>query len=256
MWPDCKRRQAARMFPIQIAEHGYKLREIESSVGAAVGTGTHAAVAMCLEYKMSRGAVGSNQTEDEQKGISELEERIKQGVRWDPTTPNLNTGTKQVIRQYRAYRLHMAPKVFPNAIETRIECNTRRGNVLSGMPDLADGGVRDLKTGTVSRSNMAQLGTYSLLRRSKGHPVQGLFEDFVRRVDVDKEQPAPVSMEYDRDVAERVAASIIADIETTYERFTATGDNLAFMANPNTMLCGEKWCPAWGTTFCQEWKRS
>lgn len=255
MWPDCNRRQAARMFPIQIREAGFTLREIDSSVGASVGTGTHTAVGSCMAAKMATGELG-NQTEDEQRGLAELEERIKFGVRWDVTTPNLNTGQKQVLRQYRAYRIKVAPTVYPNAIETRMECRTRRGNVLTGQPDLADGGVRDLKTGTVSRSNIAQLGSYSLLRRSQGHDVARLFEDFVQRVDVDKPQPDPVTIEYDRELAERVAGSIIADIETKYERFIATGDNLAFMANPNTMLCGEKWCPAWGTTFCQEWKRS
>lgn len=254
MWPDCARRQAARMFPIQIREAGYELREIPASVGAAIGTGTHTAVASCLTEKMANGELG-NQTADEQAGIQSLEERIRHGVRWDSCTPNLNTGTKQIIRQYRSYRIAVAPHIHPQQIETRIECTTKRGNVLSGQPDLVDHGVDDLKTGTVQRSSIAQLGAYSLLRRSQGHKVRRVREVFVQRVDVDKEQPAPREIEYDLRIAERVAANIITDIELKYAAFIESGDNLVFMANPNTMLCGSKWCPAHGTTFCSEWRR-
>ena len=241
------------MFPLQIREAGYSLREIASSVGASVGTATHTAVASCMTTKMNTGELG-NQTEDEQRGVASLEEQIGYGVSWDPTTPNLSTGQKQVIRQYRAYRSTVADRVRPTAIEYRLESRTKRGNVLSGQPDMVAGGVRDLKTGVVQRVGLAQLGSYSLLVRAAGAEVDSLIEDYVQRVAVDKEQPVPVEISYPVRLAERVASHIIADVEEKYQRFVDTGDNLVFQANPASVLCSDRWCPCFGSTFCQEHK--
>ena len=51
MYADCERRQAAKMFPVQIRDYGYSLGEREQSAGAAVGTATHSAVAHILRSK-------------------------------------------------------------------------------------------------------------------------------------------------------------------------------------------------------------
>ena len=248
---DCQRRSAARMFAIQIKEAGYSLREIASSVGASVGTATHTAVASCMTTKMNTGELG-NQTEDEQRGVESLEQQIGYGVSWDPTTPNLSTGQRQVVRMYRSYRGTVAERVQPRAVERRLESRTRRGNVLSGQVDLTDVGIRDLKTGVLSRSNVAQYGAYSLLARAAGEDVARIIEDYVQRVDIDKEQPAPVEIVYPVRLAERVAANVIADVETKYESFISTGDNLTFAANPASVLCSDKFCPCRHTTFCEE----
>jgi hypothetical protein len=255
LWPDCSRRQAARMFPIQIREQGYELREIPSSVGASVGTGTHSAVAACMETKMVSGELG-NAVENEQAGLASLEEEVKRGVRWDQTTRDLNTAQKQVIRMYRTYRLHVAPDIQPRAVERRLNFTTKRGNTVSGAVDATDAGMHDLKTGVMRRSNIAQYGTYSLLGRAAGETVDHIIEDYIPRVDIDKPQPVPEQIVYDPKMAERVAVRIILDVETKYDEFIESGDNMVFMANPNSNLCGDRFCPAWGTSFCEEWRRA
>lgn len=242
------------MFPAQIIEAGYGLREVSSSVGASVGTATHAAVASCLTEKMKSGSLG-NQTEDEQVGVASLEENVKMGVSWDQTTPNLSTGAKQVIRMYRAYRFSTAENVNPHAVERRLEFKTKSGNMLSGQVDISDEGVRDLKTGVTARSNGAQYGAYSLLARMSGEAVSRIVEDYIARVDINKDQPFPVEVPYDVRLSERVAAHAIEDVERKYERFIAEGENLVFSANPNSVLCGDRFCPAWGTTWCQEHRK-
>ena len=239
------------MFPVEIRSAGYTLREVPSSVGASVGTGTHSAISSCMTVKMNTGELG-NQTEDEQRGLESLSKQIGNGVQWDATTPNLNTGQKQVVRQYRTYRLHVAPAIQPREIEKRLIVPTRRGNLLSGQPDLVDNGIRDVKTGVVHRVSLAQLGAYSMLTRASGGNVDKLTEDFVQRVPIDKPQPEPVEFDYDVSLAEQVAANLIADIEEKYERFAETSDNLTFRANPSSMLCSDRWCPCFGTTFCRE----
>ena len=242
------------MFASEIKEAGYTLREIVSHVGASVGTGTHAAVASCMSAKMTTGELG-NQTEDEQRGIASLEEQVGYGVVWDPTTPNLSTGQKQVVRMYRSYRAGVAPAVQPTAIERRLEFRTRRGNVLSGQVDLVERGLRDVKTGVLQRYNLAQYGAYSLLERAAQGEVAFLVEDYIKRVDIDKEQPAPVEVQYPVALAERVAANVIADVEEKYARFIASGDNLVFRANAGSVLCGDRFCPAFSSTWCEEHRR-
>jgi hypothetical protein len=37
------------------------------------------------------------------------------------------------------------------------------------------------------------------------------------------------------------------------ERRIRPGDPWAFQSNPNSVLCGERFCPAWGTDFCRDW---
>jgi hypothetical protein len=34
-------------------------------------------------------------------------------------------------------------------------------------------------------------------------------------------------------------------------QFNATGDVNCFMANQMSMMCSDKYCPAWGTKFCE-----
>lgn len=243
------------MAPITIKDAGYTLRYIAPSVGASVGTATHAAVALAMTEKMNTGTLPPDNVAED-AGVQELTKRIQaEGVQWDGTTPNINTGQKQVRRQYRIYRLTLAETLQPIAVERRITIPTRKGNVLSGQIDLTDEGIRDLKTGTVSRSNMAQYGGYSMLRRSEGGTVSRIIEDFVQRVPIDEAQPAPVEIAYDVSLAERVAAQVVSDIEEKYQRFLDTGDNMVFMANPSSVLCSEKFCCAYNTTFCEEWKR-
>lgn len=252
MFPDCNRRQASRMFGREIAEAGFELRELPSSIGASVGTATHAAVAYALTDKMNGLPLPPNSAA-EQCGIEALEKRMQQdGVMWDATTPNLSTAQRQVSRQYKVYRRDIAEKIFPISVERRIEVPTRRGNVLSGQVDVMTDGLRDLKTGTVRRANHSQYGSYSLLRRSEGAAVPYIIEDFVQRVKIDDEQPAPIEVGYEPAMCEKIAARVVLDIETKYEAFVASGDPMEFSANPNSMLCAARWCPAHGTEFCKE----
>lgn len=256
MWPDCKRRQAAKMFKIEVIEAGYKLRELPPSIGAPVGTATHAAAAFAMQEKLERGTLPADAVAEE-AGLEELDNRIGvDGVQWDATTPDRNTAQKQVRRQYKVYRIHLAEKLMPIEVERRITITTANGNDLSGQIDLTTEGLRDLKTGTTKRANHAQYGTYSILRRQEGGRVDYLSEDFIQRVRLDKEQPKPIEVAYDRDLCERIAALTIKDIEATYKSFKESGDAMAFSANPNSMLCMDRFCPAWGTDFCREGRGS
>lgn len=248
---DCQRRCAARTAPRMIEDMGYKLRDLPQRVGPAVGTATHAAVAHTMLNKIATGE-SANQTETEQAGLEALDETVSHGVEFDGITPNFNSAQKQVVRLYRVYRLHLESTIEPTEVEHRIERQTKRGNTLSGQPDVVDLGIRDTKTGVVHRVNMLQLGAYSLLKRAEGGDVRYLVEDYIQRVDIAKEQPVPMTFNYDLDVSERAAGRVILDIEERFARFEESQDEMEFIANPGSMLCSDRWCTAHSTDFCRE----
>jgi hypothetical protein len=251
MYADCSRRQAARMWPDLLLEHGYTIRELEPSIAAAVGTATHASMAHMLEAKRDQGVLPPAD-DSVQAGIQRLGEETGSGVVWDDTSPNLNTAQQQVRRQTLAYRAYAAPTIQVMWIEQRFELDTGGGNILSGQIDVGDGGVRDLKTGITTRPNAAQYGAYSILLRTYDHPVSHVIEDYVPRVRITKEQPPPRKIEYDRELAEHVATNILRRVERDLKEFEKTGRPDAFLANPSSMLCAAKWCPAHSTPFCRE----
>lgn len=254
-YADCARRMVGRSFDWLVQDAGFKLREIGANIGSATGTATHAAAAYMLQEKIDNGGLG-NVTEMEQIGVQSLEESIKYGVAWDATTPNLDIGTKQVIRQSRVYRGQVAPKLTPINVEVRLEASTPSGNVLSGQTDNISEAVgtalHDLKTGVKARANMLQYGLYALLRAAHRLPTDAIVEDYIKRVGYHKEQPDAQRIEYPVDEAKRTASFVLKRLEDDLGEFQQTGNPLVFMANPASMLCSEKWCSAWGTKFCTE----
>lgn len=250
-WPDCQRRTAARMFPSVIRDWGYQLNPREPSVGAIVGTATHSAVAHILQAKMDTGELG-NITEMEHRGLESLTKELSFGVSWDETTPSQNVAQQQVVRQAKAYRATTAQRVIPIAVERRLECKTAAGNTLSGQIDCMTDAIRDTKTGRVQRQNIVQYGGYALLVKWGGGQVSRLVEDYIKRVSVKQDQPAPIEISYNTEFAEILAARVIASVEAEYAEFAQTGDNLVFSANPSSQLCGPKYCTAFGTNFCRE----
>lgn len=263
MWGDCARRSAARLFRPLIEAAGYQLRTLEHHVGASVGTGVHRSAAVSLEAKMTTGELGS---EDDaiSAGIADFNEQVAEGVIWDPTTSTKNDGQKQIARMAKTYRAKVAPKIDPISVERRLEARVSERMVLSGQSDVLcrePDAIRDLKTGKVQRANGSQYGAYSLIQRSHGEgSVSRLIEDYIRRSSLRNPQPEPESLEYDVRAAENEAREILRDIERSlaeFERRLSSGDlppEGAFMANPQSMLCSDKYCAAWGTNFCRAHK--
>ena len=260
---DCPRRWAATQQADLIAAYGYKLQlERPTHVGACVGSGVHAGAGYTLAEKRLTGELG-NASEAEDRAVQEMRERMHYGVSWDGTTSDLTTAQKQVARMTRSYRAHLAPQIVPMVIEERLEADIGEGWILSGQPDTMAGDpqrdIRDLKTGVRRRANAVQYGAYYILLQAHGYQPVTINEDFLRRVRMDKEQPPPESHSAPLALAVADALEAVDDIKRSVRRFEdrAKGDTsgrapqTAFRANPNSQLCGAKWCRAWGTDFCQ-----
>jgi len=256
MFVDCARRWAARTLPATIIDAGFSLRQVGSSVGAAVGTATHTGASYILGEKVDTGELG-NQTEADQRALQSLDKALEVGCVWDDTTSNLNTAQKQVLRQVAIFRRDVAPVLKPVAIEQRLTARFSDHIQVSGQADICeDDAINDLKTGTQRRANGPQYGTYSMLRRTHGHRVNRLTETYVPRARMTKPQPEPQFHHYPVEAAEQAAHGILRRIERDVVEFRKSGDPWAFMANPTSMLCSAKYCPAHGTTFCRMHKEA
>ena len=164
----------------------------------------------------------------------------------------------------KAYHRVVAPKVIPIIVEERLEAEVSPGLILSGQPDVVarePHKVRDLKTGArAGASHAPQIGGYSLLARTHGFDIAEAAIDFVQRVNPAKPQPDPNSKVIAISQAETAAANIIRHIEGDLRTFREgdearhilPGDPWAFQANPSSVLCSPKYCPAFSTEFCRE----
>lgn len=250
---DCGLRTAARIIPDEFEAMGFKLRTLPQNIGAVIGTATHVAIYSPLKIKADTGTLG-DEREAQERGLESLAENTAAGVMWDELTATLNAAQKQVIRLSHIYRVNISEKLMPVLVEERMESRTDSGLIVSGQIDVyADGEtlLGDAKTGKMQRWNAPQYGTYSRLLRTQGWPVEKIEEHYVPRVRLDQEQPPPKIVSIDVGVAERASASIIKRIERDLAAFRETGNPDAFIANPMSMLCGDRFCPAHSTALCR-----
>lgn len=262
-WADCARRAAAGLFRREIEDAGFELRRPQHNVAASIGTATHAGGALILEEKMA-GRLGAGTIQAaEQSALASFEEQLRDGLVFDATSPNRNTAERQIVRMTQCFNRHLAPVIEPVAVEERLEVDAGDGFVLSGQSDnvtMEPGRVRDLKTGVVSRTHAAQLGAYTIIQHSHGRQVGGAMVDFIKRVALSKDQPPPVTTDYALADIVPVALNRIERIKREVTEFRARLDEggqppeWAFDTNPSSMLCSDKFCPAWGTKWCNEWR--
>jgi hypothetical protein len=269
-YPDCERRGAARLFWREIVAAGFKLRFTPRSIGAAIGTAVHKGAAIDLAEKAKDGKLPPVNVPID-AAVDELREQLRGGeIMFDGAERGVTRDRDEAVRQSasmaRAYHTGIAPAVEPIRVEHRLEAEIAPGFILSGQSDLVcrePQSLRDLKTGARAPSSAApQIGGYSLLNRSHKMTIQTARIDFVQRVRPNKTQPDPVSSEVEIARAETAAAMVLTHIlkgidtfrHGDPERNILPGDPWAFLANPSSILCSAKYCPAHGTDFCHEWQ--
>lgn len=255
-WPDCERRWAARHVADMIKAAGYDLRTVPSTIGAKVGTALHSGAAHMLRHKMEHGEL-SLEPEAIEVGIESLKAGLREGggVLWDATTENIDTAEKQTARMVRAYQHFIAPQLRPTAVEHEMKARFNPRIVVTGHLDEAeDSEVNDTKSGVMRRPNHPQYGCYSMLRRAGGHPVSRFNEHYVPRNSLKQPQKTPEIHAYPVGTCEQAAHAVLGRIDDAVQAFQKSGDNWAFLANPASMLCGNKYCPAFQTSWCRSHK--
>lgn len=257
-WLDCARRAATTLFRADIRGAGFELRGLNRNVGAAVGSSVHKAAHYTLEQKITTGEIGTDKDAID-LGCETFRTEIAEGVMWDDATRSLNEADRQIERMAKVYRYKIVPGIDPVSVEERLEAEYK-GVIISGQKDVlarSPAWLRDLKTGKGRASHIAQLGTYSLIERTNGNAVHGLKEDFIPRASIKKPQPEPETLTYDIAAAEHIAIEVLDDIIESHAEFkrrlqgTDKPPEHAFLPNPSSILCSEKYCPAHGTRFCR-----
>lgn len=269
-YTDCPRRSAARIFWREITAAGFRLRKLPTSIGAIIGTAVHAGAAHVLGEKAATGRL-PYRTHAIERSREALANGVNSGeVQFDAPngpTQNFRDAVDQTTRMAGVYHDTIAPTINPVIVEERFEADVGNGIVLSGQPDLIcrePGRIRDLKTGQRMPASFApQLGGYSLLARTHGYPIESAAIDYVKRVSPSKPQPVPVTTEAAIGHAETAATNILRQIKSDIRMFRSgdpvlrivPGDPWSFMANPSSVLCSAKWCPAYSTDFCHEGRK-
>lgn len=256
------------MFPEEIAAAGFVLREMPHGVGAAVGTSVHRSAQVILLEKASTGTLPPVDVATD-CARDNIGESIARGVMFDGprgATQNGREAVSQAVRMAALYHRAVAPNVQPLLVEERLEAEAAPGLVLSGQPDLVarePNQIRDLKTGAKQGNHNAQAGGYSLLARSDGIEIEQAAIDYIKRVPPSKPQPDPVVTKIPLALAEQVAANVLRHIAEDLRIFREgdrrlrllPGDPAAFLANPSSVLCSRRWCPAHSTGsngWCRE----
>lgn len=250
-WADCPRRWAARHIADQVEAAGFALRRVPNNIGAKIGTAVHAGAASMLRHKIKHGDLPEKASQAVEVGIESLTDEMKDGAQLDDTTPTINIAEQQVQRMISIYHIIVAPHIKPVAVELEMTARFSPTLRITGHMDVAeDEEIHDTKTGVMQRPNHPQYGAYSLLRRSEGHTVNRFIEDYVPRGSAKKPQPEPVRTEYPVATCEQSARAVLRDIDRAVNAFAKTGDAWNFLPNPASMLCADRFCPAWGTDFC------
>lgn len=251
---DCPRRAIARLFRQEILDIGYTLNWLIMGVAPLIGTAVHAGAGGMIENKMVTGKPGKLDDATE-ISIEKFREEILKGVEWDATSPNQNNSEKQIQTLTRSYYHEVQPKIKPTGVEVALTANIGDGFILSGHIDLIAGDIiRDLKTGTRISDCQAQLGGYSLLEKSNHKTnIKQTIMDFLPRVTIDKPYPGAKEIYYDPGMAERVAHNVTMRMKLEVQNFLQTKEAWRIPANPMSIICGPKYCPACGpnSNFCE-----
>lgn len=253
---DCARRQVAKLFPSEVQGIGYDLAETRASVGALVGTTTHAVVRDHATAMRDEGAgldtLLARHTATVAAAIPAFLEEVEPGVEWDDSTPNVLIAQRQIERMSHAF-LPVLRTLEPELIEEAMEADLGDHWTLTGTLDCysSHGAIDDWKTGALPRSYHAQLGGYVLLAKARGLEVREVATTFVERTRLRAPQRPAERQTYDVGVVERTAWATVQRIKREVGEFLQTGAVDAIPANPMSMMCNRRYCPAFGTSFCR-----
>lgn len=255
---DCPRRAATRIIPGLIEEKGFKTNKILSGASSFVGSAGHKCNDFVLKEKQKTGELGSLKRGVDY-AISEFEEGIKEGVEWDEVNPDKNQAERKIIEVSRVYYDKVAPYISPaseNGLEMTLRVEIQEGYVLKGTLDVYDGNegrlrVRDTKFGSQKPLAGPQLGAYNLLLKMNGYQVNSSpLIDWIPQ-----KKPEYSIIPYRVAKIELHSKFVINRIISDIEKFKKTGNPWAFMPNPCSSLCSERFCPAYGADFCEVSKK-
>jgi hypothetical protein len=252
-YQDCPRRAASKQFRQLITAAGYELRQMPPTVAIPVGNGLHMGVKTMADHYISTGTWASIDDAIE-SGIQKYHTDIKDGVMYDNNTVSNNEAEQQIITAVKSFVYEVTPLIKPRICERQYYSVADQEFEFTGSADLIDQTdfVDDIKGGARSRPYHAQLGGYALLKKANGDgETKGCRVWHMPRISTKKSYPGAQLHEYDVKLCILSASYTIKQIKSNVKSFLYTKSSWAFPANPLSMMCSDKYCPAWGTEFCE-----
>lgn len=250
---DCARAAVAKSYSRVVTAHGFEIAERRPSIGAAVGTAIHKAV----EIPLRRLAGETVEGDGLDIAMAAFGKEVEPGCEWDATTKTMPEARRQIEEMSAAYIQSMNTRPKPRFVEMKLDARIHPGWVLTGTIDLVtvDGVIDDLKTGSIKRPYQAQLGAYGILFDSQGSLGEStaLQTTWMKRVRGSKGfSPSGIqTIPYDKDVSESYAWATLERVAETVDKFSASGNPDDIPANPMSLMCSPRYCPAYGTSFCK-----
>ena len=245
------------MFPKLVEDAGYVLnKDREKQVGTVMGTSTHKSAQYILNNRKDTGKRG--RVKDAQDiNIATYEEEIKEGVKYDKTTQDLDIAQKQLLSMSYSYYHKIAPKIKPVEVEMSINSKYGSDYEITGHPDAIEKNrIQDLKTGKIKPDKYhAQMGQYSINARSnKIIEKAKLVIDHLKRptkTAIKKDDIAPPERYlYDRETSEQLARDTVSQITQIHKKFVRDGNIHDINFNINSMLCHPAYCKIYGNLGC------
>ena len=179
---------------------------------------------------------------------------MQKGIFYDTASPSANICEKQVENLSLAFYHDALPDIDPLELETSLSLDLNEEFSLSGHPDIISRpGIDDLKFGGVKRRYQAQVGAYAYLAMKSGRTKPGELRIIhIPRTPIAKPQGLTEITRYDVSDCIHEASDVVRTIANQLKHFLSTCDPSCFPANPASILCSNKYCPA----FCvKQWCR-
>lgn len=258
---DCSRMAAASQFSELIKSKGYEIPEFnKSKIYTILGTCNHSAA----EYLCTRKIQGKQSNRVEEFTLDKFDAAISvsENLEYEEIIPNQNHAVEQIKRFIKIYEKDVLPKmVFPeNAdpndhIELSLRAKIKGYDITGHIDTLTKYSVSDIKTGKKLKPFHTQFGCYDLLLKAneKGLPKWNILI-YIKRVHKDKPYPGTQIIKLDTMFCYKESHALILKIIDDLDRFKINGDSRCFTANPQSALCSNKYCRAYGTDFCGYFK--
>lgn len=254
---DCARRWASSNVP-SIKKMLQGDGTAQQNIGAVIGTISHEAAARMLKQKFDIGV-----TPDWQNplalALQEYYKQIQLPTRWDDITREPSAGALQVENLIKEFVVSYLPYAVPAVVEEPMSVRINDQIIFVGRPDiiLARNVLDDFKFGTRLQGYQAQFGGYiKLFLELTGEVIDKCAAVHFKRVGASKPQPEMERVEYSPEACYQAAQCEIRNIVSELRTFDDTKNIWAFPTNPNSKLCTQTACRAFGTPACDQWRIS
>ena len=240
-------------------------------VGGVVGTGAHAGFADLNRALRDTGEVGGapRRRAAAEAAVAAVDSQWDQAggeIETDDVTADQDIARRQVEGMTGQWHERQSPADAPVLIEQGL-AGKIAGVLVTGTPDMwsLKGKLSDTKSGKRPpriEAHGPQQGAYGMMLRARGRPVSGAELVWMPRT----RKPRPIEvLPVDIDAAERAAFARVRFLARMVEDFEAAIDGAlgpwwkdhptdVLEENPQSFLCSEAFCPAYGTAACNSWR--